>query len=216
MFTEITRALRPAVVLLLFMTLLLGFAFPALVTGVSQVGVPERANGSLIRDGDRVIGSTLIGQQFDANRYFHPRPSAAGENGYDASSSVATNLAPGSKALRDAIATRVDDARGEGMTGALVPPDLVTTSASGLDPHLSPEAAFAQVARVARERGLPVPQVRALVEGSIEQPLLGIIGERRVNVLLLNLQLDREAVNLQLDREAVNRQLDAISATRGR
>ncbi len=195
MFTEIARSLRPAVTLLVLMTLLLGLAFPTLITGVAQVAMPAQANGSLIRDGDRVVGSALIGQQFATDRYFRPRPSAAGENGYDASGSVATNLAPGSKDLRDAIATRVDDARAQGMTKGSVPPDLVTTSASGLDPHLSPEAAFAQIARVARVRGLPEAQVRALVEDRIEHPLLGIIGERRVNVLLLNRQLDTLSAN---------------------
>lgn len=195
MFTEITRSLRPAVTLLILMTLLLGLAFPALITGIAQVALPWQANGSLIREGDRVIGSELIGQQFTGPRYFHPRPSAAGKDGYDASASVATNLAPGSKDLRDAIATRVDAARAEGMTGGSVPPDLVTTSASGLDPHLSPEAAFVQIARVARARGLPETRLRTLVDTSIEEPLLGIIGERRVNVLLLNRQLDALSAN---------------------
>ena len=195
MFTEITRSLRPAISLLVLMTLLLGIAFPALITGIAQVVMPSQANGSLVRDEDRIVGSELIGQQFTTERYFHPRPSAAGKAGYDASASAATNLAPGSKDLRDAIAARVDAARAERMTGANVPPDLVTTSASGLDPHLSPEAAFAQAARVAKARGLPETRIRALVESRIELPLLGIIGERRVNVLLLNRQLDAMSAN---------------------
>lgn len=193
MFTEIARSFRPAIVLLLLMTLLLGLAFPALITSVAQVAMPAQANGSLIRDGDRVVGSALIGQQFVSARYFRSRPSAAGENGYDASASVATNLATGSKDLRDAIAGRVDAVRAEGRAGADIPPDLVTTSASGLDPHLSPEAAFAQIARIARARGLPEARVSALVEGRIEHSLFGIIGERRVNVLLLNRALDAGA-----------------------
>jgi len=195
MFAEIIRSLRPAVSLLVLMTALLGLAFPALITGIAQVAMPGQANGSLIHDGNRVVGSELIGQQFASARYFHPRPSAAGKNGYDASASVATNLAPGSKDLADAIATRVSDARAQRMTGGLVPPDLVTTSASGLDPHLSPEAAFAQIARVARARGLPEARLRALIDNSIEEPLAGIIGERRVNVLLLNRQLDALSAN---------------------
>jgi len=195
MLTEITRALRPAVVLLLLLAGITGLAFPALITGVAQVAMPAQANGSLIREGDRVSGSSLIAQGFVSPRYFHPRPSAAGK-GYDASASAATNLAPGSKDLRDAIATRVAEARAEGITGVNVPPDLVTTSASGLDPDLSPEAAFAQAKRVANTRGIPEAKIRALVEKSIEHPLLGIIGEPHVNVLLLNRQLDRISPNV--------------------
>ncbi len=194
MFTEITRALRPALVLLVILSAITGLAFPALVTGVAQVAMPAQANGSLIREGDRVIGSFLIAQGFASPRYFHSRPSAAGK-GYDAAASAATNLAPGSKDLRDAIAARVADARAEGMTGLPVPPDLVTTSASGLDPHLSPEAAFFQVERIAKARGLAPAQVRALVERSIAAPLFGIIGEPHVNVLDLNRQLDRISTN---------------------
>lgn len=190
MLTEITRALRPALVLLVILSAITGLAFPALVTGVAQVAMPAQANGSLIREGDRVIGSSLIAQGFASPRYFHSRPSAAGK-GYDAAASAATNLAPGSKDLRDAIAARVADARAEGMTGLPVPPDLVTTSASGLDPHLSPEAALFQVERIAKARGLAPAQVRALVERSIAAPLFGIIGEPHVNVLDLNRQLDR-------------------------
>jgi len=195
MLTEMTRALRPAVVLLLLLAAITGLAFPALLTGIAQVAMPAQANGSLIREGDRVVGSSLIAQGFTSPRYFHPRPSAAGK-GYDASASAATNLAPGSKDLRDAIATRVADARAEGITGVNVPPDLVTTSASGLDPDLSPEAAFAQAKRVAKTRGIPEGQIRALVEKSIELPLFGIIGEPHVNVLLLNRQLDRISPNV--------------------
>jgi len=195
MLTDITRALRPAVVLLFLLAGITGLAFPALITGVAQVAMPAQANGSLIREGDRVVGSSLIAQGFTGPSYFHPRPSAAGK-GYDASASAATNLAPGSKDSRDAIATRVADARAEGITGVNVPPDLVTTSASGLDPDLSPEAAFAQVKRVANRRGIPEAQIRSLVEKSIEHPLFGIIGEPHVNVLLLNRQLDRISPNV--------------------
>lgn len=194
MLTEITRALRPALVLLIVLSAITGLAFPALITGVAQVAMPAQANGSLIREGNRVIGSELIAQGFASPRYFHPRPSAAGK-GYDAAASAATNLAPGSKDLRDAIAARVDDVRAEGMTGLPVPPDLVTTSASGLDPHLSPEAALFQVERIAKARGLAPVQVRALVERSIALPLFGLIGEPHVNVLDLNRQLDRISTN---------------------
>ena len=194
MLTQITRALRPAIVLLLVLAAITGLAFPALITGVAQVALPAQANGSLIEEGGRVVGSQLIAQGFANARYFHPRPSAAGK-GYDASNSGATNLAPGSRDLRDAIAKRVDEARAQGLTGASVPPDLVTTSASGLDPDLSPEAAFVQIPRVAKARGLPEAKVRALVEAAIQQPLFGIIGEPHVNVLRANRQLDRTSTN---------------------
>jgi potassium-transporting ATPase KdpC subunit len=193
MRSDLLTSLRPAAVLLLLFTLLLGLAYPALITGVAQVAMPAQANGSLIREGERVVGSELIAQAFASPRYFQPRPSAAGD-GYDASASAATNLAPGSKDLRDAIAERVPAAR-EGSADGKVPADLVTTSGSGLDPDLSPAAALIQVGRVARARGLPEADVRALVERNIDAPLLGIIGEPRVNVLLLNRQLDRIASN---------------------
>lgn len=212
MFNEIRSSLRPAFSLLLFFTLLLGLAYPLLMTGVSQLVLPHQANGSLIEEKGRVIGSELIGQPFNDPRYFHPRPSAAGK-GYDASASAASNLAPGSADLRSRIETSVKDLRAQGLT-SIVPPDLVTTSASGLDPHISPEAALFQVPRVAAARGLEVRAVEKLVREQTETPLLGIIGEPRVNVLLLNRQLDRKAVNRQLDREAVNRQLDRLSAKR--
>lgn len=191
MLTEIKNAIRPAIVLLLLLTAITGLAYPLAMTGIAQVAMPGQANGSLVRDGDQIVGSELIGQPFTQAGYFHPRPSAAGENGYDASASAATNLAPGSKDLRDAVAARVGDT---GLTSN-VPPDLVTASASGLDPHISPEAAFAQVARVAATRKLAVMQVERLVRGAIETPFLGFIGERRVNVLLLNRQLDALAAN---------------------
>ncbi len=203
MFTEVTRALRPAAVVLIVFAAITGLAYPAFVTLIAQIAMPKQANGSLIRDGDRLIGSSLIAQGFTDPRYFHPRPSAAGK-GYDAGASGATNLAPGSKDLREAIAARIAQARAHGMTGPDVPPDLVTTSASGLDPDLSPEAAFAQVEAVAAARGIPPGDVRALVSGSIETPLLGMIGEPHVNVLRLNLALDRGAVHRQTVRASAN------------
>jgi K+-transporting ATPase ATPase C chain len=190
MFTEIRTSLRPAITLLLVLAAMTGLVFPALITGIAQATMPSQANGSMIVDNGKIVGSELIAQGFAAPKYFHPRPSAAGK-GYDASNSGATNLAPGSKDLRDAIATRVADARAHGMTGVSVPPDLVTTSASGLDPDLSPEAAFSQAARVAKARGVDEATVRALIEHGIAYPLLGLIGEPHVNVLLLNRQLDQ-------------------------
>lgn len=191
MLIELRAALRPAFVLLLLLAAITGLAYPALITGVAQVALPAQANGSLITDKDRIVGSALIAQGFAGPGYFHPRPSAAGK-GYDASASSATNLAPGSKDLRNAIAARVAEAREKGLTRVdSVPPDLVTTSASGLDPDLSPEAALSQVSRVAKARGIGEAQVRALVESATEYPLLGIIGDPHVNVLLLNRQLDQ-------------------------
>ena len=190
MLAEIRSTLRPAFVLLFLLTVLTGIAYPLAITGIAQVVFPSQANGSLIVDGGKVVGSELIGQNFAGARYFHPRPSAAGK-GYDASASAATNLAPGSKDLRDAIAARVADARAQGLTGVDVPPDLDTTSASGLDPDLSPEAALSQVSRVAKARSMQPQALQALVRGAIQYPLFGIIGEPHVNVLLLNRQLDR-------------------------
>ena len=189
MFSDIRSALRPAFSLLILFTLVLGLAYPLLMTGVAQVLMPGPANGSLIvRDG-KVIGSELIAQEFAGPGYFHPRPSAAGADGYDASASAGSNLAPGSKDLRDRIQKSVAETRATDETSQ-VPPDLVTTSASGLDPDVSPEAAFVQVRRIAAARGIAPAQVEALVRQQEKQPLLGFIGEPRVNVLKLNLALD--------------------------
>ena len=199
--SHVTAALRPALVMLLLFTLLTGVAYPLAITGIAQLAFPHQANGSVVRDGadgsGRVVGSELIGQGFAGDRYFRGRLSAAGD-GHNASASAATNLAPTSKDLRDRIATDVAALRADGMTTGSVPPDLVTTSASGLDPHIGPEAAFAQVGRVSRVRGLDAGVVRGTVEAAVETSLLGFLGEPRVNVLLLN------------------RQLDALSATRAR
>ena len=198
MLTEIKNAIRPAIVLLLVLTAITGLAYPLAMTGIAQVIMPAQANGSLIRDpgsaagAGRIVGSELIGQNFAQARYFQPRPSAAGENGYDASASAASNLAPGSQDLRDRIDASV---REKGLTGVSVPPDLVTTSASGLDPHISPEAAFSQAARVAVARSLPAAQVQQMIRDATEAPLLGFLGEPRVNVLLINRQLDETSAN---------------------
>ena len=194
MFIEIRNALRPALLLLLFLAAITGLVYPALVTVLAQIALPGQANGSLVGNHGRVIGSDLIAQGFASPRYIHPRPSAAGK-GYDASSSSATNLAPGSKDLRDAIAGRVAQARGQDKIIGTVPADLVTSSASGLDPDLSPEAALAQAARVAQARTIPEAKVRAAIAASIEWPLFGIIGEPHVNVFKLNRQIDRISSN---------------------
>ena len=193
MLTEIRSALRPAIVLLVLFTLLLGLAFPLGITGIAQALMPAQANGSLIRDNGKIIGSRLIGQGFAQDRYFQSRLSAAGD-GYDASASAASNLAPGSKDLADRISVDVAVLRKKGITGA-VPVDLVTTSASGLDPHITPENASSQVGRVAAARNLSAAAVERAVTAATEYPLLGIIGEPRVNVLMLNRQLDRLSAN---------------------
>jgi K+-transporting ATPase ATPase C chain len=190
MFNDLKSAVRPALVLTLLFAALLGIAYPLALTGIGQTLFPAQANGSLIRDGDTVVGSELIGQKFVGPTYFYGRPSAAGTNGYDAAASAGSNLGPAAQALTDRV--KGDVAKlSETTPGSNVPPDLVTTSASGLDPHISPEAAFSQVNRVAAARRLPVSEVRALVAAAVEQPALGFLGEPRVNVLLLNRALDR-------------------------
>lgn len=196
MFTEIRSSLRPAFTLLIAFTAILGLGYPLLITGVAQVAMPVQANGSLIREGDRVVGSELIGQNFTGEGYFHPRPSAAG-GGYDASASAASNLAPGSKDLADRIDASVKEFRAQGATEKL-PADIVTTSASGLDLHISPESALIQVSRIAKARGLQPDAVKAIVVKQVEKPLLGFLGEPRVNVLLLNRQIDRESAKQAL------------------
>ncbi len=186
MTADLRAALRPAITLLLLLTLLLGLAYPLAVTGVAQTLMPWQAHGSLLRDGDRVVGSALIGQSFISPRYFQGRPSAAGQ-GYDANASSGSNLGPNERTLIERVAA--DKAR----LGGEATPDRVTASASGLDPHISPAAALAQAGRVASARGLPPAQVEALVRGSVEHASLGIVGEPRVNVLLLNHRLDAAA-----------------------
>jgi K+-transporting ATPase ATPase C chain len=188
MGSDIKAALRPAIVILLVFTLITGIVYPLAITGVAQLIFPHQANGSLIRDGNRVIGSELIGQNFTKPEYFHLRPSAAGK-GYDASASSGSNLGQTSKQLADNVKQGVVQARVDGVAGP-VPADMVTASGSGLDPDISPRNALDQVARVAKARGFPEAQVRHLVEKSVGPPTLGILGEPHVNVLALNRQLD--------------------------
>lgn len=190
MLTEIRTAIRPAISLLAAFTVLTGLAYPLLVTGIAQLAMPREANGSLIESHGRVVGSALIGQNFATPGYFQGRPSAAGTSGYDATASSGSNLAPGSKLLRDRVATDVAALRKQGVTGA-IPADLVTTSASGLDPDISPQAAMAQVPRIAKARGISQGSLQRLVQDQRQTPMLGVLGEPRVNVLRLNMQLDR-------------------------
>jgi potassium-transporting ATPase KdpC subunit len=185
---------RPAVLLLLVFTVLLGLVYPGAITGVARIAFPVQSTGSLMRDGERVIGSSLIGQPFDDPAYFWGRPSATTPVPYNAAASAGSNLGPANPALHDAVAPRIAALRAaDPGNQEPVPVDLVTASGSGLDPHISPAAAYFQVSRVARKRGLASERVRALVDRAIEGRTLGLIGEPRVNVLRLNLALDHVA-----------------------
>lgn len=192
MLKDLTTALRPSIVMTVLFAVLLGFVYPGAITGIAQVVAPAAANGSLVRD-DRgnVVGSALIGQAFASDRYFHGRPSAAGK-GYDATASSGSNLAPTSQALIDRTKTDLAAAKAS-APGSNVPADLVTASASGLDPDISPEAALFQVPRVAKARQVDPAKLAALVDANTAHPVLGFIGEERVNVLALNRALDRIA-----------------------
>lgn len=198
------KHIRPAIVLVVAMTAITGIAYPLAVTGIAQAVFPDEAAGSLVRRGDRVVGSTLIGQHFTGERYFHGRPSATSAADpadptktvgapYNAASSAGSNLGPTSAALIARVKEDVLRRKAENPSQP-VPVDLVTTTASGLDPHLSPDAALFQVPRVARARGMAEADLRALVAGATEGRLLGLIGEPRVNVLALNIALDRAAM----------------------
>jgi potassium-transporting ATPase KdpC subunit len=195
------REIRPAIVLLLVLTVITGLAYPLAMTAIAGALFPARAQGSLIEKDGKVVGSALIGQEFKDDKYFHGRPSATVAPDpndstktvpapYNAANSGGSNLGPTSKALADRLKEEVDKLRGENPNAA-VPVDLVTTSASGLDPDISPEAAQFQVPRVAKARNVPEDQVKQLVASNTQGRLLGLIGEPRVNVLTLNLALDR-------------------------
>lgn len=193
--------LRPALVILVLMTLLTGVAYPLAITGVAQAALPFQANGSLVTRDGIVVGSALIGQNFASDRYFHGRPSATNtpdpkdatkniDAPYNAANSSGSNQGPTSKALLDAVKARVDALHAAGVADP-VPADAATASGSGLDPHISPAYALAQVPVVAKARNLPPARVLALVEGQAQAPLFGLVGERVVDVLQLNLSLDK-------------------------
>jgi potassium-transporting ATPase KdpC subunit len=188
MRTQIAVALRMTLATLV----LTGLAYPLAVTGLAQALFPHRANGSLVEHDGQVVGSELIGQAFKNPAYFQPRPSAAGADGYDAAASSGSNLGPASKKLHDRLAADVDRLRVQNpQAPGPLPIDLVTASGSGLDPHISPEGARWQAPRVAAARRVSLQEIEALVTRHVEERTFGLLGERRVNVLLLNLDLDR-------------------------
>ncbi|EJL33261.1 K+-transporting ATPase, C subunit [Caulobacter sp. AP07] len=181
--------IRPALVSMGLFTALLGLGYPLAVTGIAQAAFPAQANGSLLRDAKgTVVGSALIGQPFAEAKYLHPRPSAAG-TGYDASASSGSNMGPLNEALATRVKTDADALRAENP-GAVIPADAVTTSGSGLDPDISPAYARFQAPRIAKARGLPVARVEAVIDRNVQGPLLGFIGQPRVNVLAVNRALD--------------------------
>jgi K+-transporting ATPase ATPase C chain len=197
------REIRPAIVVLVALTLICGLAYPLAMTGIAQIIFPSQANGSMIERNGTVVGSALIGQDFESDKYFHGRLSATTAPDpkdptktiaapYNADNSGGSNLGPSNKALIDRVQGDIDKLKKENAS-APVPADLVTTSASGLDPEISPEAAQFQVPRIAKARNLPEDRLRKLVDDNAEGRLFGLLGEPRVNVLLLNLALDRLA-----------------------
>jgi K+-transporting ATPase ATPase C chain len=202
MNASMSSQVRPAIAAMIVLTLLTGVIYPALVTLVAQIAFPWQANGSLLHadgsradgsraDGQDAAGSALIGQSFDDPRYFWGRVSATAPTPYNAASSSGSNLGPTNPALLDAVRARIDALRGPEKDARPIPVDLVTSSASGLDPHISPAAAAWQIPRVARARGIDAGRLEALVKSRVERRQLGILGEPRVNVLLLNIALDR-------------------------
>jgi K+-transporting ATPase ATPase C chain len=193
MLQNTIKDLRTAVIAFVAFSILLGLAYPAAITGLAQLAFERQADGSVIERDGEAIGSSLVGQAFTGPQYFHPRP-AAGTDGYDAAASSGSNLGPTSQVLVDRVSADIERVRKENALDADVdiPVDAVTTSASGLDPHISPANAQLQVARVARERGVPEDDVRQLVDRFTDGSTLRVLGEPRVNVLRLNLALDEE------------------------
>jgi K+-transporting ATPase ATPase C chain len=192
-WSHIAREARGTLAVALLLALLTGVLFPFVVIGISQVLLPSQADGSLLRNSDgQVIGSELLGQRFSGDEYFHPRPSAAGADGYDAAASSGLNFGPTNEKLAETVGDRARAYRIENglADDAPLPLDAITTSASGLDPHISPANALLQRARVARARGMSTEAIQELIERHTDQRALGFFGEPRVNVLLLNLALD--------------------------
>ncbi|MGH9328733.1 MAG: potassium-transporting ATPase subunit KdpC [Terriglobia bacterium] len=187
------RHIAPAFKIMIALTILTGFIYPGVMTGLCQVFFHHQANGSMIRDGGRIIGSSLIGQNFSGPKYFHPRPSAAGANGYDPLASGGSNLGPTSRALYRRVQAGVRRFRKENPSyEGSIPADMVTASASGLDPDISPASAFAQARRIATARRVGLRRLRRLIRHHIEGRQFGFLGEPRVNVLEINLALDRD------------------------
>jgi K+-transporting ATPase ATPase C chain len=197
------KELRPALALIVLFTIITGLIYPFAITGIAQVAFPHQANGSLVVLNGKVVGSQLMGQYFASEQYFHPRPSATSapdpkdptktvDAPYNAANTAGSNYGPTSKALIERVKGDVEQRKNQNP-GVPVPTDLVTASASGLDPHISPEAALFQVPRVAKARNMPEDRLRQLVAEHIEGRVLGILGEPRVNVLALNMALDRAA-----------------------
>jgi K+-transporting ATPase ATPase C chain len=186
------KELLRSILIFVAMSLLTGLAYPFIITGISNIAMPQKAQGSLIISKDKVIGSALIGQMFSDPTYFHGRPSAL-EKAYDASNSGGSNFGPSNKKFLDEVAKKAQKVRNENGLGPAVPvpADLVLASASGLDPHTGVDAAMVQVKRVAKARGFDEPQVQEMVQRRIEEAFLGFIGQKRINVLQLNIDLDR-------------------------